>query len=223
MSLGSNKPMDIFAGWEDYVERLQAHWQQMVAEEDTVVLVGDTSWGMSLDECKKDFAFLQQLPGQKFLIKGNHDYWWTTAAKMTQYLETLGFSTLRFLHNNFVPCGSVALCGTRGWMMEPTQAHEAKIMAREVIRLKLSLEAACQWQKDAEKLVFLHYPPIHPGSFFPGIIEAMWQYGVKRCFYGHLHAQTIKKAIQGPVQGVDYTLISADALGFKPLEITCKR
>ena len=115
LSLGTSKPMDIFSGWENYVERLRENWLAAVGPQDTVVLAGDTSWAMKLEDCSADFAFLQNLPGRKLLLKGNHDYWWTTMAKMNAYLAANGFGSLSFLHNNCVFAEGLALCGTRSW------------------------------------------------------------------------------------------------------------
>ena len=154
LSLTSNKPMDVFGGgWEGYVDKLQKGFAA-VGPEDTVVLCGDLSWGMSLEEAKEDLAFLDALPGaRKLLLKGNHDYWWNTAAKMNRFFAESGFSTLRILHNNCYEYGGYALCGTRGWFYE--EAGDQKVFKRELIRLEASLKAA----GERPKLCFLHYPP----------------------------------------------------------------
>lgn len=219
LSLGCNKPMDIFAGWKGYVEKLAQNWRQQVTQEDTVVLAGDTSWGMRLEECYADFAFIHNLPGKKLLLKGNHDYWWTTMAKMERYLLENGFTSLGFLYNSSVQVGGVSLCGTRSWMYEPDVAHDARVMAREAGRLRASLQTAAQKAPKAEKVVFLHYPPLYPGTSFPEVIEIMREFEVKRCYYGHLHGPTIGRAVEGEVDGIVYKLISADALKFLPLKI----
>ncbi len=215
LSLGCSKPMDIFSGWQNYVARLEKNWKELIQPEDTVVLAGDTSWAMSLEECEADFSFLQKLPGKKLLLKGNHDYWWCTMAKMERYLAEKNFSTLSFLHNNSVRVGEVALCGTRSWLFDQGKPHDEKIMNRECGRLVASLQAA----GDAEKIVFLHYPPIYPRADARQIVEILDQYQVKRCFYGHLHGACIPRAVQGVVNGIDYRLISADALDFCPYKI----
>ena len=164
LSLSSNKPMDVFGGgWEGYVDKLQKGFAA-VGPEDTVVLCGDLSWGMSLEEAKKDFAFLDALPGaRKLLLKGNHDYWWNTAAKMNRFFAESGFSTLRILHNNCYEYGGYALCGTRGWFYEET--GDQKVFKRELIRLEASLKAA----GERPKLCFLHYPPLYQGYRCPEI------------------------------------------------------
>lgn len=216
LSLEAEKPMDIFPGWNGYLERLEKNWRALVSPEDTVVLAGDISWAMKLEDTAADFSFIQKLPGQKLLMKGNHDYWWTTANKMNRYLTAQGFDTLHLLHNNSYSVEGYALCGTRSWLFDPGEAHDEKVMNREIGRLRMSLDAA----GEGEKLVFLHYPPVYPGTGAPEVIETMKAYGVRRCFYGHLHGQSLRYAVQGDVDGIRYKLISADGLGFCPYRIT---
>lgn len=218
LSLGGAKPMDVFGGaWENYVAKLTEGFER-VRPEDTVVLCGDLSWGMSLEEALPDFAYLDALPGVKYIVKGNHDYWWNTASKMTAFWEANGLSTLRLLHNNCAFYGDVALCGTRGWFFEPSAAEEEtdKVYRRELIRLETSLKAA---EGAAEKLVFLHYPPKYQGYTCKEIIDLLEQYGVSKCFYGHLHGHSHKLALEGVTGGVDYRLVSADRLNFVPEKI----
>lgn len=214
LSLTAQKPMDVFGGnWTGYVEKLKAGFDQVGAE-DTVVLCGDLSWGMSLEEAKADFAFLDALPGKrKVLLKGNHDYWWTTAAKMNRFFQENGFHTLELLHNNCALYGEVALCGTRGWFYEET--GDQKVFKRELIRLEASLKAA----GERRKLCFLHYPPCYEGYRCPEIIALMERYGVEDCYYGHLHGGSHRLAAQGRQGGLSYHLIAADFLGFRPLKI----
>lgn len=149
LSLASDKPMDVFGGgWTGYVDKLKEGFQ-IISPEDTVVICGDVSWGMSLEEARADFAFLDALPGgRKLLLKGNHDYWWTTASKMKAFFAENGFSTLDILHNNCHFYGETALCGTRGWFYEEDRGeHSAKIFNRELIRLEASLKAAGEREK----------------------------------------------------------------------------
>ena len=213
LSLGSNKPMDVFGGaWEGYVDKLTAGFG-IVKPEDTVVLCGDLSWGMSLEQAERDFAFLDALPGRKLLLKGNHDYWWTTAAKMNRFFTDHGFTTMEILHNNCHFYGDVALCGTRGWFYEEDQeGHNEKVFNRELIRLEASLKAA----GEREKLCFLHYPPLYEGYACPEILALMEQYGVKQCYYGHLHGGSHRLAVEGKRGEVEYHLVSADYLRFVP-------
>ncbi len=215
LSLGTAKPMDIFSGWENYVDRLQENWLKAIAPQDTVLLAGDTSWAMKLEECEKDFSFLESLPGKKVLIKGNHDYWWTTVAKMERYAAANGFESLTFLQNSCVLAEGMALCGTRGWMFDIGQPHDQKVMSRECGRLRASLAMA----GDAEKIAFLHYPPLCRQAEAPDLLAILHEFGVKRCFYGHLHGASIARAVQGWVDGIEYTLISGDALQFFPYKI----
>ena len=217
LSLGGAKPMDVFPGWNGYVEKLEANWRRLVKTEDTVVLAGDISWSMRLADTRKDFAFLNGLPGQKLIMKGNHDYWWSTANKMNAFFRAEGFDTLRLLHNNSYTVDGYALCGTRGWLFDADEPHDEKVMNREIGRLRLSLQAA---EPGKEKLVFLHYPPVYTGADAPEIVAVLKEYGIRRCFYAHLHGKAIRFAVQGEVDGIRYKLVSADGLQFCPYKIT---
>ena len=217
LSLNSNKSMEVFGvGWENYVERLKEGFSE-VREEDTVILCGDLSWGMSLQEAEKDFAFLDhELPGEKWILKGNHDYWWGTANKMNSFFQEKGFTRLHILHNNCALYGENALCGTRGWFFEENGSpHWEKVFNRELIRLEASLKAA----GEREKICFLHYPPLYKGYRCEEIIELMTRYGVKACYYGHLHGPSHRLAIQGMQDEINYQLVAADFIGFKPKKI----
>ena len=216
LSLGCEKPMDIFPGWQGYMEKLEHHWNTLVRPEDTVVLAGDTSWAMKLEDTAEDFSFLQRLPGQKLLLKGNHDYWWTTVKKMERFLQESGFDRLHILHNNSILAEGLAVCGTRSWMFDVGEPHDEKVMNRELGRLRASLEAA---PEGAERVAFLHYPPVYPNANAQQVIDLLKEYNVKRCFYGHLHGNAIRFAVQGMVDGIEYRLISADALAFCPYKI----
>ena len=216
LSLGADKPMDVFRGWENYVERLEKNWRALVTAEDTVVVAGDISWGMRLEETVRDFAFLESLPGKKLLLKGNHDYWWTTAAKMDRFFQENGFSSFQLLHNNSHLYGDIALCGTRGWFYEEERGgHSAKIFNRELIRLEASLKAA----GEREKYCFLHYPPLYQGYRCQEILDLLHRYGVTRCFYGHLHGGSHRLAAVGEQDGIQFRLVSADYLRFQPEKI----
>ncbi len=216
LSLGSDKPMDVFGGgWTGYVEKLGEGFSQ-ISQEDTVVICGDVSWGMSLEEAKQDFAFLNELPGQKILLKGNHDYWWNTAAKMNKFFQENGLTTLKILHNNCHLYGKTAICGTRGWFYEEDRGeHSAKIFNRELIRMEASLKAA----GEREKICFLHYPPIYHGYRCQEILDLLKKYQVSRCCYGHLHGGSHRFAVCGERDGIEYHLIAADYIGFKPKKI----
>ena len=213
LSLTADKPMDVFGGgWEGYVDKLREGFAPVGAE-DTVVLCGDLSWGMGLEEAREDFAFLDALPGRKLLLKGNHDYWWNTASKMNAFFAANGLTTLNILHNNCYAYGDYALCGTRGWFYEET--GDQKVFNRELIRLEASLKAA----GERPKLCFLHYPPCYQGYVCREIIALMERYGVERCFYGHLHGGSHRLAVEGRYGGIEYHLVSADYLGFRPQKI----
>ena len=139
LSLGCNKEMNIFAGWHDYVQRLEQNWREWISSEDTVILAGDISWAMNIEDTLADFTFLHRLPGKKYLMKGNHDYWWTTLSKMNAFCAAQGFSTIRFLNNNCYIEEGYAICGTRSWLFDVGQPHDAKVMNRELGRLRASL------------------------------------------------------------------------------------
>jgi len=216
LSLQVNKPMDIFGpGWVNHTARLLDAFSHL-DENDVTVLCGDTSWGIDFEECLDDFLFIDRLPGRKIIIKGNHDYWWSTAAKMKKFFDENGISSIQILHNNCFTYGGYALCGTRGWFYEEEQSgHNEKVLSREVGRLETSLKAA----EGRPILAFLHYPPLYSGYRCPEIIRILEEYRVEQCFYGHLHGVTHKRAIEGTVGSVAYHLVSADYLSFIPKKI----
>ncbi len=218
LSLGTDKPMEVFGGgWEGYVDKLRKGFAQ-VDDGDTVVLCGDLSWGMSLEEARPDFVFLDhELPGEKWLLKGNHDYWWNTAAKMNAFFQRAGLTHLHILHNNCAFYGDrIALCGTRGWFYEENGGPQTeKIFKRELIRLEASLKAA----GDRERYCFLHYPPLYRGYRCQEVIDLLERYQVKACYYGHLHGPSHRLAVEGTQGSVDYHLVSADYVGFRPKKI----
>lgn len=216
LSLSTNKPMDVFGGWDNYMERLGKNWRALVRPEDTVVIPGDVSWAMSLEECRQDFAFLQELPGQKILLKGNHDYWWNTKTKMDGFLEKNGFDSLHILSNNSFAYENAAICGTRGWIFEQGESQDQKIIAREAGRLILSLQDAEKRFPDKEKLVFLHYPPVFGEEKNESILQVLKDYGIRRCWYGHIHSAGCRYALNGEYDGVEYRLVSSDFLKFTP-------
>jgi len=190
----------------------------VVQPQDTVIIPGDVSWGMSLEQAKEDFLFLHRLPGKKILMKGNHDYWWTTRAKMESFLEGNGLDSLSILHNNAVSVEGLSLCGSRGWMFEQGQEHDKKIINREAGRIRASLQDAQRFGEQ-EKVLFLHYPPVFMQDSIPEFFEVMNQYGVRRCYYGHIHSQGCRFAFQGEWCGVQLEMVSADYLRFMPKKI----
>ena len=217
LSLTANKPMDVFGSkWENYVERIAAAFSAL-RDDDVIVLAGDTSWGISLDEALADFKFLDALPGKKLLLKGNHDYWWGTAAKMKKFFAENGITTLDILHNNCFFYGDHAICGTRGWFYEEEAegTHTGKMLSREALRLEASLAAA----GGKPIFCFLHYPPIYQGYQCPEMLNLLDRYGVERCYYGHLHGPTHVRAFAGRRNSTEYALVSADYLQFIPKKI----
>ena len=216
LSLSVNKSMEVFGpAWENYHARIEDALG-ILAEEDTLVLAGDTSWGMNLQEAEADFRFLDRFPARKLLVKGNHDYWRCTAAKFNRFCAEKGLRTLSLLHNNCAFYEDYALCGTRGWFWEEEQrAHDANVLNREVMRLETSLQAA----EGRPILCFLHYPPIYQGYECPEILAALEKYPVEQCCYGHLHGAAIRRRLEGKRGSTDFSLISADYLGFLPKKI----
>lgn len=212
LSIACDKPMDIFPGWQNYVSEITKSWSSQVSDNDTVVLAGDISWGMSLDQAGADFDYIDSLPGKKVILKGNHDYWWNSRRKMEEFFENRGLNTLTILHNSCVAVEDIAICGTRGWMLEDGTPHDQKVTAREEGRLKVSLEAAKSLS--LQPVVFLHYPPIFGDNLSGGIIDLLREYGVKHCFYGHLHGAACLQAFEGEYLGIEFALISADHLRF---------
>lgn len=216
LSFGVKKPMDIFPGWENHAVRLENNWRRLVKDEDTVIIPGDISWGLNLREAEPDFEFVHKLPGKKIIAKGNHDYWWQTGKKLTDFTTEKGFDSIRFMHNNSFEAEDFIICGTRGWIFESGRQHDDKIIRREAGRLKMSLDNI---KSDKEKIVFLHYPAIYMDQRADSILKILKDYNIKRCFYGHLHGKTINYAFNGEYDGTFHRLISADSMGFCPLFI----
>lgn len=216
LSLDGKKPMDVFPGWNDYVSRLTKNWNALVTPQDTVVIAGDISWAMKLEDADLDFAYLDRLPGKKLLLKGNHDYWWSTRKKIEAYLTNRGFSTLSIVHNSAVPVGEIAVCGTRGWLYNAETPEDQKIVNREVGRLTTSL-------KEAESLglrpvVFLHYPPLYDDQRCEEILNVLKEWNIRDCYFGHIHgSQAAKRAVVGEYSGIKMHLISCDTVQFTPV------
>lgn len=218
LSLGVNKPMDVFSGWDNYLERLEKNWKSLVKEEDTVVIAGDISWAMSLEETKQDFAFLESLPGEKLILKGNHDFWWSTKNKMTTFFEENGFHSLKIIHNDAVAVTDVAaICGSRGWFFDSEEGEDKKIVFREAARVKTSIQAAKE--TGLEPIAFLHYPPVYGEDVVEEIWAVLKEENIKECYYGHIHGPGIKGAFEGEKEGIALRLISCDALQFCPIKI----
>lgn len=226
LPLGIDKPMDIFGNaWKNYVNRISENWQSVVGREDTVVIPGDFSWATYLEESKKDFEFLNNLNGRKILIKGNHDYWWSTMNKLRQFVRSNDFSDVHFIQNNTFLYKDIVLCGSRGWIhpsWDSFTSKDRKIFDREVLRLELSLKEAKKHIDigEAGKIyVFTHYPPTSVAGEENELTALFKEYGVEKVFYGHLHGIAHKNAVSGIYEGIEYSLISADYLQFMPKKI----
>lgn len=206
--------MDIFGGWQDYTQRLEANWRSLISDEDTVVIPGDISWAMSLEGAEEDFRFIHNLPGRKIILKGNHDYWWNTKKKMDSFLTEKGLDSIRILHNNAFKAGDYVLCGTRGWFYDAEKSADMKVLLREASRLERSIE---EGEKLGDELiVFLHYPPVMQSQRCNEIFDVLKKHNIKRCFYGHLHGESTRHSVNETVDGIKFSLISADFLSFCP-------
>ena len=217
LCLGAPKPMDIFGGaWVGYMEKLR-RGLSILRPEDTTVLMGDLSWALDLESAKADFEWIARIPGRKIILKGNHDYWWSTAAKFQKFCQENRLTDMHILNNNFYEYDGYAICGTRGWNYEEKRGtpHDETIFKRELIRLEASLKAA----GERPKLVFLHYPPRSKGYECPEILELLRRYEVRRCFYAHLHGPSHRLAQEGQHDGIDYRLLAADFINFEPQKI----
>lgn len=215
------KPMDIFGGrWQGYMRKIERSWQSCVQQGDTVVIGGDLSWGIDFAQAKADFAYIDRLPGRKILLKGNHDLWWDTAKKMNAFVAENGFQNIQFLHNNCFFYEDIAICGTRGWFYEEDfkECHDEKIFRRELGRLETSLKLG-KAAAPQEILCFLHYPPIYANFRCGEILELLHKYEVRRCVYGHLHSESLRWAVEGSYEGIEFLLASSDHLNFMPLRL----
>lgn len=215
LSLGTNKPMDVFPGWSDYITRLEKNWRAVVTDDDTVVVAGDISWAMKLNETYNDFSFINSLPGKKLFLKGNHDYWWSTRKKIEDYLSENAFDTISLVFNSAQQVGEYVVCGTRGWFYDAETDADMKVLNREAGRLRMSLEEAKK--TDGEPVVFLHYPPVYGDAVCNEIFDVLLEYNVRKCYYGHIHGgNAAKKAVTGEFNGIKLKLISCDYIHFTP-------
>lgn len=215
---GQDKPMDIFGeGWLDHPARIRAAWRERVTDDDLVLVPGDISWAMTLEQAQEDLAYLGSLPGSIVMIRGNHDYWWSAIGKVRKALPERVFA----LQNDHYPLpGGRAVCGTRGWDLphSATEAHDTAVYRREVGRLELSLQSAVRAGLEPY-VVMLHYPPTWADGRRTEITDLLEQYGVSLCVYGHLHGASRRGAVQGTLRGVTYRLAACDAIGFAPLHL----
>lgn len=222
---GRNKSMEIFGRrWIGGVEKLVNNWNAIIKPSDTVILPGDISWAMTLEEAQEDFKMLNELPGTKIIGKGNHDFWWATASKMYRFFEENKFDTLKILYNNSYVVEDCIICGSRGWFSEETNqktvgdVNWTKIVDRETLRLKMSLESVSSEFPQLPKIVFLHFPPIWNSSACTDILKLMQDHSVKQCFYGHIHG-VYSSDVNFEYEGIRFEMISADYLDFCPRKI----
>lgn len=221
LSLGIEKQMDIFGdNWIKHEEKIKKNWISRVKENDLVLLPGDFSWAMYLEETVKDFEFINNLPGKKLLLKGNHDYWWTTLKKIKEFLEENKFENIDFLYNNSYFFDNKIIAGTRGWSEQEEQAE--KIIRRENIRLRLSLKDGVEkYGEDKEIIVCMHYPPFNSYEEIDlNFIKTMKEYNVKKCIYGHIHGESQKEAKQGIIDGIEIKMVSSDYLNFDLVKVS---
>ena len=216
LPLGADKPMDIFGGWDNYVERLEKNWKKLVNDDDTVVIAGDISWAISLEQSKPDFEFINRLPGQKIILKGNHDFWWSTANKINEFFEKNNFDTIKILHNSCYTDGKIAVCGTRGWLYDGTGEKDKKVIARECGRLERSIMFAVE--KGITPIVFLHYPPIYGEFLCEEILEVLEKYNIKQVFYGHIHGKGIYNIVDS-YNDIKMRLTACDGVDFTPVYV----
>lgn len=210
------KPMDIFGeNWLKHEDKIMNSWKTIVGENDLVLLAGDTSWALKLEEAYEDLIKIDQLPGRKVIIKGNHDYWWDSLKK----INSLELRTIEFIQNNSFIYDGIAIAGTRGWSSIDSEKDEQnyKIFNRELNRLRLSLGSISD--KVDKKIVMIHYPPfnadLNPNEF----IDIMKEFNVDICLYGHLHAEGHKYAVGGVIEGIEFHCISSDFIDFIPKKI----
>ena len=229
LSLDTDKSMEVFGfSWTNYINRIYDNWHATVGSTDTVLIGGDISWAMHLKDCKKDFQFIDSLPGKKYLFKGNHDYWWESMSKLNSFVEENDFSTISFVNNNAFACEDALIMGSRGWILPGETGFgpdDEKIYKREVIRLELSMQCGdtlCEQDGfvPQKRICILHYPPFTRERVpDEGMLSLMQQYGITHCFYGHLHSASTKNAAEGTYGGIDFRLVSADHLEFCPIKV----
>lgn len=224
LSFSQNKPMDIFGkNWEKHDKKIKNDWLSKVKQEDCVVLPGDFSWATYIEDAYLDFKYLNELPGKKILLKGNHDYWWTTVTSMKKFLEDNKFYNIDFLYNNSLEYEDKVFVGTRGWSFQESE-NSRKMINRENQRLELSIQDAIKkYGNNKEIIAFLHYPPLVSKNLLENncleFYKTLKKYNIKRCYYGHLHGKSHAEAVIGNVEGIDFNLVSADYLDFKLLKI----
>ncbi len=223
LSLSVDHRMDIFDGWENYDKKIEKNWKETVKNNDTVIVPGDVSWGINFEESKEDFKFIENLPGKKIILKGNHDYWFSTHNKMNKFFEENDIGSIKILSNNAYEAEDKIICGTRGWSIAcgDDSVTDKKILRREVIRLKNSFEYAKENLdvENKEIIAFFHFPPVTVFNSCKDIIKVLLEYDIKKCYYGHLHGDISDLKFEGEYSGIDFTLVAADHIKFKPIKI----
>ena len=224
----TNKSMEKFGRrWLGYAEKLRKNWEAVVTPEDTVVIPGDISWAMKLEEALSDFRFIESLPGTKLIGKGNHDFWWTTVSKMNVFFQEHDINSVRILNNNAYLVENQVLCGTRGWFLDEKQqvtvgsVDYEKIINREIIRLRLSLDSAVQLQKEHETAtgfvapisVFLHFPPVWLDFICRPFVDTLHEYGNPSCYFGHIHGM-YNAPKEFAFEEIPMHLVSSDVMDF---------
>jgi len=214
LSLGTDKPMDIFKGWSDYVQRFEASWRHLIGENDTVVLPGDISWAMHLEDALEDLSFINSLPGRKIIGKGNHDYWWNTMSKMNRFCTENRLDTISFLFNNAYLVDGVAVCGSRGWYFDDPTDNAELVISREAGRLRMSIEEAKKLGDNP--VVFMHYPVVYDSGVCQPFMDVLKEYDISRVYFGHIHGSKNPMLKHFEYDGISFSLISADYLNFTP-------
>ena len=223
LSFETNKPMNVFGeNWDNYEEKLEQSWNEIIKEDDTVLIPGDFSWATYLKDTLQDFQYLDNLTGKKVLLKGNHDYWWTTLKSMREFLNQNNFNNIDFLFNSSYECDEAMIVGTRGWAFNETENSD-KMLKREAARLELSIKDAIQKNNNKKIICMMHYPPITKNMIEmkqkSEYLEILKKYDITDCIYGHLHGNSHNEAVEGDIDGINLKLVSSDYLEFKPIKI----
>ncbi len=215
LSLGTDKPMDVFYGWNNYVERLESNWRRVVKDIDTVVIPGDISWALKLEETLADFKFIDALPGTKIFIKGNHDLWWSTMTKINTFFDENGIKSIKCVFNSCVEAEGVGITGSRGWFFDKPESGK-KVILREAGRLEASITAA--EELGLKPIVFLHYPPVYEDSHCSEIFDVLKKHDIRTVYHGHIHGSGFHRAVSR-FDGIYFKLVSCDCIDFTPYEI----
>lgn len=220
LSFNTDKPMNIF-GWDNYEEKIKENWSNKISENDLVLLPGDFSWEMKLENTYKDFEFIHNLPGKKLLLKGNHDLWWTSLKKMREYMSQMEYDDIDFLYNNSFEFENKVICGTRGWTFLDNSEEAKKIIRREALRLEMSIQDGIKkYGEDKEIIVMMHYPPVIKENLSNVFTDILKEYNIKTCIYGHLHGIAHKTLVEGVIEGINYIMVSCDYTKFDVIKIS---